>query len=83
MGLNISPTICQSYINMVLDCLQSRKYCKAIKNDILLFTPTKKSHIAKLEYLLKALLKNILQISPKNCQPFRKKMEIYRKYYIY
>ena len=27
MGLNISPSIWQSYINMILDCLQSRKYC--------------------------------------------------------
>ena len=30
MGLNISPSIWQSYINVILDCLQSRKYCKAI-----------------------------------------------------
>ena len=27
MGLNISPAIWQSYINAILDCLQSRKYC--------------------------------------------------------
>ena len=27
MGLNISPSIWQSYINVILDCLQSRKYC--------------------------------------------------------
>ena len=57
MGLNISPSIWQSYINAVLDCLQSRKYCKATMDDLLLFTPTKKSHIAKLEDLLKALRK--------------------------
>ena len=38
MGLNISPSIWQSYINMILDCLQSRKYCKAIMDDLLLFT---------------------------------------------
>ena len=46
MGLNISQSIWQSYINAILDCLQSRKYCKAIM-DLLLFTPSKKSHIAK------------------------------------
>ena len=57
MGLNISPPIWQSYINMILDCLQSRKYCEAVIDDLLLFTPMKKSHIAKLEDLLKALLK--------------------------
>ena len=41
MGLNISPTIWQSYINAILDCLKSRKYCEAIMDDLLLFTPTK------------------------------------------
>ena len=35
MGLNISPSIGQSYINAILDCLQSRKYCKAIMDDLL------------------------------------------------
>ena len=29
MGLNISPSIWQSYINEILDCLQNRKYCEA------------------------------------------------------
>ena len=67
IGLNISPSIWQSYINAILDCLQSREYCKAIMDGLLLFTPSKKSHIAKLEDLLKALLKNGLKISPKKC----------------
>ena len=30
MGLNISPSIWQSYINVILYCLQSRIYCEAI-----------------------------------------------------
>ena len=71
MGLNISPSIWQSYINSVLNCLQSKKYCEAIMDNLLLFTPSKNSHIAKLEDLLKALLKNGLKISPKKCQLFR------------
>ena len=71
MGLNISPSIWQSYINMILDCLQNRKYCKAIVDDLLLFTPSKRSHMDKLKDLLKALLKNRLKISPKKCQLFR------------
>ena len=75
MGLNISPSIWQSYINAILDCLQSRKYCRAIMDNLLLFTQTKKSHIAKLKDLLKALLKNGLKISPKNCQLFRKELQ--------
>ena len=39
--------------------------------DLLLFTSSKNSHITKLEDLLKALLKNCLEISPKRCQLFR------------
>ena len=65
MGLNISPFIWQSYINAILDCLQSRKYCEVIMYDTLLFTP-QKSHIAKLGDLLKTLLKNGLKISSRN-----------------
>ena len=71
MGLNTSPPIWQSYINAILSCLQSRKYCEAIMDDLLLFTPTKLSHFKKLEDLLKALHKNGLKISPKKCQLFK------------
>ena len=56
---------------MILDCLQSRKYCEAIMDDFVLFTPSKKSHINKLEDLLRVLLKNGLKISPKKCQLFK------------
>ena len=51
-------------MNAIFDYLQSRTYCKAIIDDLLPFTSTKKSHIAKLEDLLKVLLKNGLKISP-------------------
>ena len=61
MGLNISPPIWQSYINAILSCLQSRKYCEAIMDHLLLFTPTKSFHFEKLEDLLKALHKNGLK----------------------
>ena len=71
MELNISPTILQSYINAILYCLQSRKYCEAIMDDLLLFTLMKSSHFDKLEDLLKALCKNGLKISPKKCQLFK------------
>ena len=71
MGLNISPPIWKSYINAIISCLQSRKYCEAIIYDLLLFTPTKSSHFEKLEDLLKALHKNGLKISPKKCQLFK------------
>ena len=75
MGLNISPVVWQSYINAILNCLSSRKYCEAIMGDLLLFTPTKQSHFDKLEDLLKALCKNGLKISPKKCQLFRTELQ--------
>ena len=75
MGLNISPAVWQSYINVILSCLSSRKYCEAIMDDLLLFTPTKESHFAKLEDLLKALCKNGLKISPKKCHLFKTELQ--------
>ena len=53
MGLNISPSIWQSYINTILDCLETRKHCEAIMDNLLPFTSTKKAHMAKLEDLFK------------------------------
>ena len=52
-------------MNAILDCLQRRNYCEAFMDDLLLFTSDQKSHKAKLEDLLKTLLKNGLKISPK------------------
>ena len=52
MGLNISPSIWQLYINAILECLKGRKYCEVIMDDLLLFTPSQKSHRVKLEDLL-------------------------------
>ena len=75
MGLNISPSIWQSYINAILDCLQSKKFCEAIMDDLILFTPSKESHMKKLEDILKALLKNGLKILPKKCQLFRTSLQ--------
>ena len=75
MGLNVSLPIWQTYINTILNCLESRKYCEAIMDDLLLFTPSKQAHMRKLEDLLKALLKNGLKISPKKCQLFRKELQ--------
>ena len=75
MGLNVSLPIWQTYINTILNSLQSRKYCEAIMDDLLLFTPSKKAHIVKLEDLLTALRKNGLKISPKKCQLFRTELQ--------
>ena len=76
VGLNISPSIWQSYINTILECcLQSRKHCEAIMDDLLLLTPSKRIHMAKLEDILKVLLKNRLKISPKKCQLFKTELQ--------
>ena len=83
MELNISPSIWQSYINAILDCLQSRKYCEAIMDDLLLFTPSKDSHMNKLEDSLKAFLKNGLKISPKKCQLFKTSLQYMGNKYLY
>ena len=65
MGLNISPSIWQSYFNAILDCAQNRKYCEAIMDNLLLFTPSKESHTSKLEDLLsKNGLKDITKEMP-------------------
>ena len=44
-------------------------------DDLLLFTPNKTSHMAKLEDLLKTLGKNGLKISPKKNQLFRTELQ--------
>ena len=42
MGLNISPSIWQSYINAILECLQSRKHCEAIMDNYYILHPQRK-----------------------------------------
>ena len=44
-------------------------------DDLLLLSPSKGSHIAKLEELLKALLQNGLKISTKECILFRTELQ--------
>ena len=46
-------------------------------DDLLLITPSKQSHMRKLEDLLKALLENGLKISPKKCQLLGKNCNIW------
>ena len=75
MGLKYLTFHLASYIKMILGCLQNRKYCKAIMDDLLLFTPSKRSHVEKLKDLLKALLKNGLKMSLKKCQLFRTNLQ--------
>ena len=75
MGLNISPTVWQSYLNTILSCLSCRKYCEAIMDDLLLFKPNKQTHFEKLIDLLQVLCKNGLKISPEKCQLFKTELQ--------
>ena len=55
MGFNVSPPIWQSYINTILNCLESRKYCEAIMDDLLLFTPSKQMTYEKIRRFIKGI----------------------------
>ena len=76
MGLNISPAIWQSYINAILDCLQSRKYCEAIMDDLFLFTPTKTYH-CQIRRFTKGTMPKWSENIPKEVQTFQNRSPIY------
>ena len=76
MGLNISPAVWQSYINAILSCLSSRKYCEAIMDD-LLFTPIKKSHFVKLEDLLKGFVQEWVENFSKEMPAVQDRVTVY------
>ena len=82
MGLNISPLIWQSYINAILECLQSRKHCEAIMHDLLLFTPSKEAHISKVEGLLKALLKTVSRYLQRSASYIKQNYNIWETLYL-
>ena len=89
-GVKISPKKCQLFETSLqymgneifienkkvyVKPLRNRKYCEAIMDDLLLFTPSKETDMSKLEDLLKALLKNGVKISPKKCQLFETSLQ--------
>ena len=89
MGLNISPSIWQSYINAILNCLQSKKYCEATMDDLLLFTLLKSSHIAKLGRFIESIVEEWFENIPKDeifirdkrvcVKPPRSRLEVIQK----
>ena len=83
MGLNISPEVWQSYINAILNCLSSRKYCEAIMDDLLLFTPSKELHFHKLEDLLKVLCKNGIEDIPKEMSIILDRITVHWQDHVY
>ena len=65
MGLNICPSIWQTYINKILNCLQSKIYCEAIKDDLLLFYSLKKFSYCKIRRFVKGTIKEWIANIPK------------------
>ena len=83
MGLNVSPPIWQTYINTILNSLRSRKYYEVIMDDLLLFTQSKKAHIAKLEDLFKGIEKEWIENISQEMSIIWDRTPIYGKYNIY
>ena len=50
--------------------------CHELRSNGPIFTPAKKAYMAKLRDLLKALLKNGLKISLKQCQLFKTELQL-------
>ena len=61
MGLNISSSIWQSYINAILDCLQRRKFCEAIMDNLILFTPSKESQYKQVGGYIECFIKEQIE----------------------
>ena len=75
-GLNVSPAIFQAKIDDILGTIpNSRQFCIAHHDDIILFSPDKDSHMTHLTDVLKALSDNGLKVSPKKCKLFRSDVE--------
>ena len=71
MGLNISPQY-GNLISMQFSIVfKGKNTVKQPWMIFCLFTPSKSSHVTKLEGLLKVLLKYRLKISSRKCQLFR------------
>ena len=58
---------------MILNCLESRRYCEAIMDDMLLFTPSKQMHMRKVEDFTQGLAQK--WFSPGKCQLFKTELQ--------
>ena len=76
-GLNISPVIWQSYINAILDCLQSRKYCEAIMDNLLLFTPNENISFCQVRRPIKGTMQEWIENIPKEMPIFQDRTAVY------
>ena len=73
MGLSVSPSIWQSFINSVLANIPNRNRYIAIMDDCLIFSKFQ-DHLEDLINLFKNLISHGLKISPRKCQFFHKRL---------
>ena len=66
MDLSVSPAILQTFITKELDEIPSRKHFLVVMDDCMLYSK-RENHLNHLIALLKALIRNELKISPRNC----------------
>ena len=78
MGLSISPAIWQSYINAILDCLQSREYCEVSMDNLLLFTPLKNNTFGKVRRFTESIIEKWTENIPKEVPTFQDRITVYR-----
>ena len=70
MGIACAPQIWMDYITMILNDLDQKSKFIAIMDNLLIHS-TKQEHWGLVESLMKAMIKNGLQLSPKKCQFFK------------
>ena len=73
MGIACAPQIWMDYITLILGELEDKSKYIAIMDDLLVHS-SKAAHWRLLEQLFKAMCKNGLKLSPKNCQLFKTKL---------
>jgi hypothetical protein len=71
MGLGVSPAAFQSHINKILQKFNATKYCIAIMDDLLVFSPTIDKHFDHVETIFNAIQTTGLKISPSKAKLFR------------
>ena len=72
MSLNVSPAIWQTFISKVLDEILNRKHFLAIMDDCMIHSK-RKDPLSHLMALIKVLIRQGLNISPRKCQLFQQK----------
>ena len=74
LELNISPSVWQSYLNTILDCLQVENTVRQLWM-IYYCSLQQKVSYSQIRRFIKSITQNGLMISPRKCQLFRKELQ--------